>query len=85
MQDHTRTQKTDTRNDAMDDPACIGIGILRSGQHGSCRCEGHEPKRSHSRWFLLQLEIYSDHGSSQGRGTETKNNIEPIKHDVVYQ
>jgi len=60
MKDHTRTQKPDTRNDALNDPACVGIVIFRYGQHGNCRREGNEPKRSHSRRFLLQLEIYSD-------------------------
>jgi hypothetical protein len=31
MQDHTRTQKPDARNDALDDSACISIGIFRYG------------------------------------------------------
>jgi hypothetical protein len=57
MQDHTRTQKTDTRNDALDDPAYIGLGILRYGEHGERRSQGNEPKRSHSRRFVMQLAI----------------------------
>src|SRR5262249_20184169 len=83
MQDYTRTQKPDTGNDALDDPACIGIGIFSYGQHGDCRCEGNKPKRSHSRRFLPQLKINSDQGSSQRRGSEAKNNIEPLKHNVI--
>jgi hypothetical protein len=35
MQDHTRTQETDTRNNALDHPAGIGSRILRYSQHGN--------------------------------------------------
>jgi hypothetical protein len=45
MQDHTRTQKLDTRNDALDDPACIGIGIFR---YGSACMGGKSTGQSHS-------------------------------------
>jgi hypothetical protein len=37
MKDHTRTQKTDTRNDALNDPACISIGFACHGQDGKRR------------------------------------------------
>src|ERR1700730_16449562 len=35
MQDHTRTEETDTRNDTLDHPASIGSRILRHRQHGN--------------------------------------------------
>jgi hypothetical protein len=80
MQDYTRTQKTNTRNDALDDPACISIRILRYGQHGKCRSQRNKPQRSHPCRFLMQLEIYSKHGSDQHRGTKAKNYVKPAEH-----
>src|ERR1700730_12932692 len=35
MQDHTRTEETDPRNDTLDHPASIGSRILRHRQHGN--------------------------------------------------
>jgi hypothetical protein len=57
MQDHTRTQKTDTRNNALDDPAYIGTRIQHYGEHGECRPHGNKPVRSHSRRLVLQIAI----------------------------
>jgi hypothetical protein len=85
MQDYTRTQKTDTRNDALDDPACVGIRILRYGQHGKCRSQGNKPKRSHSRRFVMQLAIQSNHGSDQHRGTKAKNYVELAEHGLISE
>jgi hypothetical protein len=83
MQDYARTQKTDTSNDALDDPACIGIRILGYGQHGKCGSQGNKPKRSHSRRFLMQLAIYSNHGSNQHCGTKAKHYVKPAEHGVI--
>jgi hypothetical protein len=57
MQDHARSQKTDARYDALDDPACISIGMLRDGEHSKRRSRADKPKRSYSARFVIQLAV----------------------------
>jgi hypothetical protein len=80
MHDHTRSQKPDTRNDALDDPACVRIRVLRDGQYRCSRCQGNEAEGSYSNRFLMPLEMYSDYGSDQHRDTKSENYLRPTKH-----
>jgi hypothetical protein len=79
MHDHTRTQKPDARNDALDDPACVRIRVLRDGQYRNSRCQGNEAEGSHPSWFLMPLEMYSHQRSDQRRGTKAENYVKPTK------
>jgi hypothetical protein len=43
---------------------------------------GNEPERPYPRRFSIQLEICSNRGSDQHRGTKATNYVGPIKHEV---
>ena len=83
VQNHTRTQKPHARDDTLDDPARIGIRVFCDRQNRNCRCKRNESQRSHSCRLVLQLKIYSEHGSDCRRRAKSKNNFRPIKHKMI--
>src|SRR6185436_13872493 len=83
MQDHTRAQEADTRDDALDDPAYVRLRVLGDTHHRQRRSESNQPKRSHPRGLVMKLAIEADRAANQHRATEAKNDVRPLDHAIA--